>query len=271
MLLAVAGTACLAMVVGTSVRAARRTLRYESWHLLHLYGYLGVGLALPHQLWTGQEFLTSPASTLFWWGLWIAAAAAILVWRLGVPLWRSARHRIRVTSVVAEGPDAVSVHLTGRRLDRLRVGAGRFFTSLSAARTAAACGSPPRTSATAARTCAGCARHAGAGGGAVRPAQRPRAHPQAAQPLFRGELEVIARERGLQVLWLPGHRRAEGSWLGAGMGAGDDATALTSWVPDIADRDVYVCGPEPWVEDVRRSARAAGVPDGRFHVESFGW
>jgi DMSO/TMAO reductase YedYZ heme-binding membrane subunit len=64
-LLAVAGTACLIMVVITSVKAARRRLRYESWHLLHLNGYLGVGLALPHQLWTGQEFLQSPAATVF--------------------------------------------------------------------------------------------------------------------------------------------------------------------------------------------------------------
>src|SRR5690242_16676971 len=48
MLLAVAGSALLVMVVVTSLRAARRKLRYESWHLLHLYAYLGVGLALPH-------------------------------------------------------------------------------------------------------------------------------------------------------------------------------------------------------------------------------
>ena len=53
MLLAVAGSACLFLSVGTSIRAARRRIRYESWHLLHLYAYLGVGLALPHQLWTG--------------------------------------------------------------------------------------------------------------------------------------------------------------------------------------------------------------------------
>ena len=50
MLLATAGTALLIMVVVTSIRAARRRLRYESWHLLHLYAYLGVGLALPHQI-----------------------------------------------------------------------------------------------------------------------------------------------------------------------------------------------------------------------------
>ncbi len=62
MLLAVAGTLCLVMVVVTSIKAARRRLRYESWHLLHLYAYLGAGLALPHQLWTGQEFLSLHSS-----------------------------------------------------------------------------------------------------------------------------------------------------------------------------------------------------------------
>lgn len=49
MLLALAGTIALVMVVVTSVKKARARLRYESWHLLHLYAYLGAGLALPHQ------------------------------------------------------------------------------------------------------------------------------------------------------------------------------------------------------------------------------
>ncbi|MEZ5194739.1 MAG: ferric reductase-like transmembrane domain-containing protein, partial [Nocardioides sp.] len=74
MLLAVAGTLCLLLVAVTSVRAARARLRYESWHLLHLYAYLGVGLALPHQLWTGQEFLASRGATLYWWTAWAVAA-----------------------------------------------------------------------------------------------------------------------------------------------------------------------------------------------------
>ncbi|MEP6799787.1 MAG: oxidoreductase, partial [Lapillicoccus sp.] len=110
------------------IRIARRKLRYESWHLLHLYAYLGVGLALPHQLWTGQEFLTSTVATVYWWSLWIAAAAAVLVWRLGVPLYRTLVHRLRVVAVVRESPDAVSVVMQGRHLDQLRVSAGQFFT-----------------------------------------------------------------------------------------------------------------------------------------------
>ena len=127
-LLALAGTACLVMVVVTSFRAARRRLRYESWHLIHLYAYLGVGLALPHQLWTGQEFLTSRAATVYWWGLCGMALAAVLVWRVGVPVVRSLRHDFRVTSVVREADDVVSVYLHGRRLDRFPVEAGQFIT-----------------------------------------------------------------------------------------------------------------------------------------------
>ena len=128
MLLAVAGTAALVMVTVTSIKKARRKLRYESWHLLHLYAYVGVGLALPHQLWTGQEFLASTVATVYWWGLWAAAAAAVLVWRLGVPVYRTLAHDLRVTAVVREGNDVVSVWMTGRHLHRLPVAAGQFFT-----------------------------------------------------------------------------------------------------------------------------------------------
>ena len=128
MLLAVVGTLLLTMVAVTSIRKARRKLRYESWHLLHLYAYLGVGLALPHQLWTGQDFLSSPLATVYWWSLWIAAAGAILVWRIGVPVYRTLRHDLRVTAVVRESPDVVSIWMRGRHLHRLPVAAGQFFS-----------------------------------------------------------------------------------------------------------------------------------------------
>ena len=128
MLMATGGTVCLVLVVVTSIKAARRRIRYESWHLLHLYAYLGVALALPHQLWTGQQFLSSPARSVFWWTAWGLAAGSILVWRIGLPVWRNLWHRLEVTSVVRETDDVVSVYLTGRRLHRLRVEPGQFFT-----------------------------------------------------------------------------------------------------------------------------------------------
>ena len=321
MLLAAAGTVALVMVVVTSIKAARKRLRYESWHLLHLYAYLGVGLALPHQLWTGQAFLTSPGATVFWWGLWATAAVSVLVWRIALPLWRSARHGLRVTSVVPEGPGVVSVYMTGHDLDRLPAEAGQFFGwrfltgpgwsrahpySLSAAPdglslritvkelgddsarlrslrpgTRVLAEGPYGRLGDRARTRSKVA-FIGAGVGITplralaeefdyAPGDAVVLHRFSDRPLFGREFAVLARERGLRVLNLPGHRRAPGSWLGADVGTADDTTALRHWVPDIAERDVYVCGPEAWAEDVRRSLEAAGLPPEQCHVESFGW
>lgn len=127
MLLATVGFGLLVAVVVSSMRVARRRLRYEGWHLLHLYAYLGVGFALPHQLWTGTDLGGSPAATVFWWTIWALTLAAVLVFRVGQPLWLSARHGLRVAQVVPEGDGLVSLHLVGRRLDDLRVEPGQYF------------------------------------------------------------------------------------------------------------------------------------------------
>jgi predicted ferric reductase len=321
MLLAVAGTACLVMVVVTSVQAARRRLRYESWHLLHLYAYLGVGLALPHQLWTGQDFTGSTARTVFWWGLYGVTAAAVLVWRVALPLWRSARHGVRVTAVVPEGDGTVSVWMATRPGAPLPVEAGQFLTFRFLSGPGWTRGHPYSLSAApSGRDLRITVKAVGDGSAAVRGLRpgtrvlvegpygrlsaRARTRPKVAligagvgvtplralaealqyapgdavllyrytdRPLFSGELQHLADTRGLRVLGLSGHRRGPGSWLGDGVGNASDLAALTWWVPDIADRDVYVCGPEPWAADVRRTTEAAGLPADRFHVESFGW
>ncbi|RYV50617.1 ferredoxin reductase family protein [Pengzhenrongella frigida] len=127
MLLATAGTAMFLLIAVTSVRAARRRLKYESWHLLHLYAYLGAGLALPHQLWTGADFLSSPVATAYWWGLYGLALAAVLVFRVAVPLRLSLSQQLTVSQVTTEAPGIVSVYVTGPRLARLAVSAGQFF------------------------------------------------------------------------------------------------------------------------------------------------
>lgn len=127
MLLATAGTGLLILVVATSIRRARSRLRYESWHLLHLYAYLGVGLAVPHMLWTGGDFLSSPLATAYWWTLWAVAAASVVVFRIGVPLVRSAVLGLRVVGVQRDGARGVAVHVSGRGLRRLRAEAGQFF------------------------------------------------------------------------------------------------------------------------------------------------
>ena len=127
MLLATAGTALLVVVVGLSIRAARRKLRYESWHLIHLYAYLGVGLALPHEIRTGADFTNSALARTYWWTLYAGTLVAVLVFRVGLPVWRSLYHRLEVAKVVTEAPGVVSVYLRGRHLERLPVRAGQFF------------------------------------------------------------------------------------------------------------------------------------------------
>lgn len=321
MLLAVAGTAALCLVVVTSIRASRRRLRYESWHLLHLYAYLGVGLALPHQLWTGQQFTVSPARAAFWWTAWAVTAATVLVWRIGRPLVTNLRLRLRVTSVVDEGDGLWSVYVASPHLHRLPVEAGQFLTWRFLGRPGWTRANPYSLSAAPdGRSLRITIQGVGDGSVATRRLRpgtlalvegpfgrlsaRARTRPRVAligagvgvtplralaealpynpgeaillerftdEPLFAWEVDTLAKERGLRVLRLRGRRRAEDSWLPKGIGQVDDVTALHAWVPDIAERDVFVCGPEAWTEIVRRTALAAGVPPENLHVETFVW
>ena len=321
MLLAAAATGCLVMVVVTSVRAARRRLRYESWHLMHLYAYLGVGLAIPHQLWTGADFTSSTGRQVFWWTAWAAAAGSVVVWRIGLPVWRNVRHDLRVSAVAPEGDGTVSVHVTGRDLHRLPVEGGQFFTWRFGGRPGRSRGNPYSLSAAPdGRSLRITVQDVGDGSGAVAglavgsrawiegpfgrlsPRARSRqkvlmigagvgitplralAEDLAYAPgdalmlyrssgasLFVDELDDLAARRGLVVWGLPGRRRAADSWLGSGIGTASDLAALTSWVPDVADRDVYVCGPGAWADLVVRDLRSAGVPREHIHLETFGW
>src|SRR4051794_1050611 len=322
MLLALAGTVALVMVVVTSVKKARAKLRYESWHLLHLYAYLGAGLALPHQLWTGQDFKASTVATVFWWGLYAASLVAVLAFRVALPIVRSRRHRLVVSEVVVESPTVTSVVMTGRRLDRLPVRAGQFFQwrfldgpgwsrgnpySLSAAPdgrslriTAEAVGASSARLATLrpgtkvfvegpyGRLHAGVRTTAkavliGAGIG-ITPLrailEELPASPDGVVVIYRvgsqsdivlgDELLDLARAQGGRVVAVVGHRNREReSWLPVDSRHLSDVEALTRIVPDIAVRDVYVCGNPAWMETVITAAHEAGVPHEAVHHECF--
>ena len=64
---------------------------------------------------------------MYWWASYALAAGAIVVYRVALPLLRTVRHGITVTSVVRETSDVVTVRMGGRGLHRLRVQAGQFF------------------------------------------------------------------------------------------------------------------------------------------------
>lgn len=125
-LLGILAATVIVAIAATSLRYARRRLRYEVWHALHLGLYLAVLLALLHQGLESTTFSSSPWATAYWWTVWALVLGALLGGRVIVPLWRNARHGFRVAAVVPESDDVVSVHVTGRDLHRLPARAGQF-------------------------------------------------------------------------------------------------------------------------------------------------
>ncbi len=127
MITATIGTALLVAVAVTSVVIVRRRLRYETWYLVHLAAYAGIALAWFHQIPTGNELVLDRVAADYWRALYLATLGLLVAFRVVQPVVNAFRYRMRVAEVVAEGPDVVSVRITGRGLDRLNARAGQFF------------------------------------------------------------------------------------------------------------------------------------------------
>lgn len=312
-LFGVLAAAIIAVVVAFSVRAVRRRLPYEVWHAIHVCVYAAIVLGLIHQALETTTLVSSRFATVYWWTMWTLVLGAFLYGRVVTPLWRNAYHRFRVAAVVPESDNVVSVHVTGRHLDKLPARAGQFCIwrfpgfnppwqanpfSLSAAPNGAAL----RLTAKAVGKTSARLRHLPvgtrvflegpygafttlhqtrpatvliAGGVGVTPVRslleestgpvtvlyRVRS---TADAVLLGELRALAAMRGAQVHLLAG-RTGEGSPPNSPF----DPHNLVALVPDIAERDVYVCGPPAMTEAVLRSLRALGVPRLQVHAEKF--
>ncbi len=126
-LMATVGTGLLIMVAVTSVRIARRRLQYETWHFIHFYAYLAIALSFGHVLAVGTDFSNDGVARAYWIALYATVAALVLLFRFGQPLRLALRHRLRVHSVVPEGPGVASIYVTGRNLQLLAARAGQYF------------------------------------------------------------------------------------------------------------------------------------------------
>ncbi|MFJ6727331.1 MULTISPECIES: ferric reductase-like transmembrane domain-containing protein [unclassified Streptomyces] len=305
---AIVATGIILVVGAVSARWARRRLAYETWHFIHLYTYVAVVLAFTHQVAAGTTFTSSPAATAYWNVVWGGALGAVLVGRAGLPLWRNWRHRLRVEAVVPESDQVVSVYVTGRDLDRLPAAAGQFFLwrfltrdrwwqanpfSLSAAPD----GRGLRLTVKAAGEGSASLRHLKpgtrvfaegpygaftalhrtrpdavliAGGVGVTPVrallEEVDGHAVVVyrvasdrDAVLHGELRDLARARGAELHLVTGP-------------AVPDLLApaeLARLVPDIAGRDVFLCGPPPMMDAVLGSLRALDVPKAQIHFERF--
>ena len=126
MLAAFVGLGLMLMAGFASVRAVRRRLRRETWWVVHLYLYLALALSFAHILVLGPDFVGHPLNQAVWSAVWAATAGSVLVFRFGLPLARTLRHRLVVWEVRRETPDVASVVLRGRDLDRLALEGGQF-------------------------------------------------------------------------------------------------------------------------------------------------
>lgn len=312
---AVAGLALLIAVVVTSIVIVRRRLRYETWYFVHLYAYLGIALAFSHQLATGNDFTGDPVARDYWYVLYLGTLGALLAFRVGAPIAGALRHRLRVERVTREGPGVVSLHITGRRLDRLGARAGQFFLwrfltrdrwfeshpfSLSAAPdgrslrvtvkdlgdfSARLAHVAPGTRVIAEGPYGAFTRERRrrrrvaliAGGVGITPVRALLEDLDAAPGevvvvyraaavedlLFRDELAALAHERGAELRYVVGdHRHPAARGLLS-------AAHLRELIPDIARREVFLCGPSGMADATERSLRAAGVSRRHIHVERF--
>jgi predicted ferric reductase len=308
---AIAALTLLLAIAIVSIRAARRRMSHETWWQVHLLTYLALALSFSHQIATGASFVRHPVARAAWTILWLATAGVVLACRIGLPIWRSARHRLRVVKVVQESADVYSLVIKGRHLERLAVSGGQHFHWRFLARglwlqahpySISALPQPPYMRVTikalgehsraVARLSPGTriaiegpygafTKHVLQGNGValigagigVTPLRALledlppgsdavvvlRASSRA-QLLLADELTELARERCTQAFALIGPREAMEL----------DRHALRAQIPDLPERDVFICGPEPFTKAVARAARGAGVPAARLHVEGYG-
>jgi predicted ferric reductase len=315
-LMATVATGLLIMVAVTSLRMARRRLRWETWRFLHLYAYLAIALAFGHELAVGTDFTDDAIARWYWIGLYVALLLCLLAFRIGHPLRLSLRHRLSVTQIVPEAPGVVSLYVTGRDLDQLDARAGqyfrwRFLTRDGWWRTHPFSLSAPLNNRYLRLTVKGIGDdsrglqglHPGtrvavegpyglfttqrqsrskvllvAGGIGITPLRalieeipakkdaitliyRARSWEDV---VFRDELEKLVRDRRGAIHYLIGQR-------GTPELPHDPLSAQTirRLVPDVASRDVFVCGPSSMMERMQEILRAVGVPDQQIHFERF--
>jgi len=311
-LAAMVGFGLLVMAGLTSIRMARRRLRYETWWVVHLYTYLGLALAFAHQIVTGAAFVGHPLTRAIWIEIWALTAGMVLLFRVVQPVVRSLRHQLRVVSVAEEGPGVFSVVCRGRRLDRLAVSGGQFFLwrfltrdlwwqahpySLSALPrppyirvTIKALGDqsrairrlPPGTRVAIEGPYGAFTRHArtservaliGAGVG-ITPLRAlledlpGRIHvvvivraSAVEDLLLREEVAALVARRGGQLHEIVGPRNRVRL----------DARLLQRLVPDLAERDIYICGPDGFRDNIVDAALRLGVTGEQIHQEAFGF
>lgn len=298
-------------IAGVSIRAVRRRMNYDTWWVIHLYTYLALAFSVPHQIFSGNDFIGHPLAKAAWVLLWLGTAGTVVAFRILLPVVRSAWHRLEIVHVRPEAPGVFSLVVRGRHLERLPVAGGQYLAWRFLTRdlwwhahpySLSAMPSPPFLRVTIKAEGDTSRRIA-----SLRPGTRiaiegpygaftdqARTRPKVAlvgagvgvTPLValledmspevdvvvahrassegdlvhRKELAQLVKARGGRLFEMAGRRRAYPL---------HDPRYLAQVIPDLAERDLFVCGPDGFSAGVVGAARTLGLEESAIHFESF--
>ena len=87
---------------------------------------------------------------------------------------------------------------------------------------------------------------------------------------LRAQFERVCAADHVTLIEIVGPPQRDGhTWLPES--ARGTSLSLATLVPNIAECDVFVCGPQRWADFVITDARHAGVPRSAIHTERFAW
>lgn len=127
MLTATISVLAMILVVVSSLKFARKRVKYETWFVVHLLSYVSVAAAIPHIFSMGSDLVANPVHKFIWIFGYLFTAANILIFRISMPLWRSFSSGLRISRVHRESTDSVTVTVSGKNLNKYSGTAGQFF------------------------------------------------------------------------------------------------------------------------------------------------
>ena len=307
---ATVGLALMLAIGLVSLRAIRSRLRRETWWIIHLYMYLALAISFAHVIALGPSFVGHPLARLMWSVLWAGTAGVVIIYRFGMPIFRSLRHRLTVVEVRHEAPGVVSIICRGQKLERLRIRGGQFFewrfltpglwwqahpyslSRLPQPRTLrltvkdvgdhsrALADLRPGTKVAfegpyGAFTREACTQRKVAliAGGIGVTALRCLLEdlPRSSDPVvvlrasteedlvLHSEVAELVKDRRGRLHEVVGRRHEVAL----------DGRTLLGLIPDLLRRDVFVCGPQGFVDDLSTILGSSGMPAGQLHYEAY--
>ncbi len=123
---AVAGYIMFLVIVGASLYTVSKHLRYETWYFVHATLYLAVIFAFGHQLTNGHDLVSGGSFSVFWQILFWGTLANVVWYRVLIPVRNYRKYQFYVSDIRRENPTVVSIVITGRGMDGFKAKAGQF-------------------------------------------------------------------------------------------------------------------------------------------------